>query len=246
MTVICAGCASDDARSDHPSETEENSTYVIEETPDTAMTQTNADMESNQEDNDIVPHVHTFEQEEVVVVPEIQEYNFEDAVQIGEVQKLVGDLSGASLGTWYTVTIDGVEYYYANYDSRPEEYELFGWAIVGDTYELANGLKAGMKEEDVLAQYPDMAVIDFENNHIYQEVTAFMGWNGTAYPRSYAGRDNDWDYEGKEYYKWTDQFDYIMVADINLNNVDTLPIYLGLLIKDHVVAAITFYYPTAG
>lgn len=188
----------------------------------------------------------SFQQEEVAVVPEVQEYNFEDAVQIGEVQKLVGDLPGTGLGTWYTVTVEGVEYYYANYDSRPEEYEFFGWSIVDDTYELANGLKVGMKEKEVLAQYPDMAVIDFENNHIYQEVTAFMGCNGTAYPRSYAGRDSEWDYEGKEYYSWTDQFDYIMVADINLNDVDTLPIYLGLLTKDHVVAAITFYYPTAG
>lgn len=190
-----------------------------------------------------------FEQEEVAVVPEIQEYSFEDAVQIGEVQKLVGNLPGLGLGTWYTVTVDGVEYYYANYDSRPEEYTLFGWSIVRDSHELANGLKVGMKEEDVLKLYPNMitSVIDFEDNYIYyDEITSFMGWNGIAYPRSDAGRDSDWDYEGKEYYHWTDQFDYIMIADINLNDVDTLPIYLGLLIKDHVVAAITFYYPTAG
>ena len=56
--------------------------------------------------------------------------------------------------------------------------------------------------------------------------------------------DSDWNYEGKDY-AWTDQFDYIMIADIDLNDVDTLLFYLGLLIKDHVVAAITFYYPTA-
>ena len=190
--------------------------------------------------------VHIFEPEEIAVVPELPEYDFEDAAQKGEVEKLIGNLPGAAMGTWYTVTIDGVEYYYANYDDRPEEYELLGWAIVDDTYELANGLKTGMKEEDVLAQYPDMAVIDFENNHIYQDVTAFMGWNGTAYPRSYAGSDRDWDYAGKEYDSWTDQFDYIMAADIALNNPDLIPQYLGLLVKDHTVVAITFYYPTAG
>ena len=197
-------------------------------------------------DNDIVPHVHIFEPEEVAVVPELIEYNFEDTAQTGEAEKLAGDLPGAAMGTWYTVTIDGVEYYYANYDDRPEEYQLLGWAIVDDTYELSNGLKTGMKEEEVLARYPDMAVIDFENNPIYQDVTAFMGWNGTAYPRSYAGRDSDWDYEGKGYYSWTDQFDYIMAADIALHDPEQIPKYLGLLVKDHIVVAITFYYPTAG
>ena len=193
--------------------------------------------------------LYSFEPEDVTMKPEIQEYGFEDAVQIGEVQKLVGNLPGAALGTWYTVTIDGVEYYYANYDSRPEEYTLLGWSVVEDTYELANGLKVGMKEEDVLKRYPNMvtSVIDFENHYIYyDESISFMGWHGIAYPLSYAGRDSAWDYEGKEYYSWTDQFDYVMVADIHLNDVDTLPMYLGLLIKDHVVAAITFYYPTAG
>lgn len=197
-------------------------------------------------DNDTVPHVQIFEPEEVAVVPELVEYNFEDAAQTGEAEKLAGDLPGAAMGTWYTVTIDGVEYYYANYDDRPEEYELLGWAIVDDTYELSNGLKTGMKEEEVLARYPDMAVIDFENNYIYQDVTAFMGWNGTAYPRSYAGRDRDWDYGGKEDYSWTDQFDYIMAADIALHDPEQIPKYLGLLVKDHIVVAITFYYPTAG
>ena len=57
--------------------------------------------------------------------------------------------------------------------------------------------------------------------------------------------DSDWNYEGKDYH-WTDQFDYIMVADIAINDTDAMPIYLGLLIKDHAVAAITFYHPTAG
>lgn len=34
-------------------------------------------------------------------------------------------------------------------------------------------------------------------------------------------------------------------ADINLGETDALPVYLGLLVKDKKVAAITFYYPTA-
>ena len=192
-----------------------------------------------------------FQQKEVAVVPEVQEYSYEDAVQKGEVWEIDGMFPAMGTGTWYIIDIDGMEYYYGkddtsaseNYDS--EAYLLYGWSIVDDSHELANGIKVGMNESEILKQYPNMVVIDFEGNFIYDKVTGFMGWNGTAYPRSYVGMDSDWNYEGQDY-SWTDQFDYIMIADIDLNDVDTLPIYLGLLIKDHVVAAITFYYPTAG
>lgn len=32
-------------------------------------------------------------------------------------KKIVGVLPGGSEGTWYTITVDGVEYYYARYDA---------------------------------------------------------------------------------------------------------------------------------
>jgi hypothetical protein len=57
--------------------------------------------------------------------------------------------------------------------------------------------------------------------------------------------DDEWDYDGEDYY-WENQFDYIMLADIDLGTDDTLPSYVGLLMKDDTVSAITFYYPTAG
>ena len=209
-------------------------------------------MEGKQED--APEFICCFQQEDVAVVPEVQEYSYEDAVQIGEVLKIDGMLPGLSMGTWYIVDIDGVEYFYGKYNfdeslsANPDygKYILFGWAIVDNSYELANGIKVGMNESEILEQFPNMAVMDFENDYIYNKVTGHQGWNGIAYPHSYAGMDSNWDYEGKDYYEWTDQFDYIMIADIDLNNVDTLPIYVGLLIKDQVVAAITFYYPTAG
>ena len=31
---------------------------------------------------------------------------------------------------------------------------------------------------------------------------------------SYIGTDSDWDYNGEDYY-WTNQFDYVMIANIN-------------------------------
>ena len=57
--------------------------------------------------------------------------------------------------------------------------------------------------------------------------------------------DEEWDYAGKDYY-WSEQFDYVMIADIDLDVEDTSPVYLALMIKDNAVAAITFYCPTAG
>ena len=200
-----------------------------------------------------LPLIHNFQPEDISVEPKIREYSFEDAIQIGEIWEIDGMLPGSSEGTWYIVSIDGVEYYYGKYDFDESlsqnpyygKYISYGWSIIDDSYELANGIKVGMNESEILEQFPNMAVIDFEGNFIYDKVTGFMGWNGWLYPNSYVGMDSDWNYEGKNYY-WTDQFDYIMIADIDLNDVDTLPIYVGLLIKDHVVAAITFYYPTAG
>lgn len=256
LVAMYAGCASGDANPKPSSDTTENIVYTDEEMTDAVNIQTDTNMEKDKEDSTSVSSIHNFEQDEVLIAPEILEYSFEEAVKIGEVQELDGVLPGADLGTWYTVTIEGVEYYYGRYGEIPsyyskydiawEEYQLFGWSIVNDTYELANGIKIGMKEENILEQYPDMAVIDFEDNSIYGIDYGFMGWNGIAYPRSYEGMDSNWDYQGNDYYKWTDQFDYIMVADINFNTIDILPQYLGLLIKDNTVAAITFYYPTAG
>lgn len=199
---------------------------------------------------DITVPAHCFEQEEISVVPEVQKYPFKDAVQMGEMQELDGVLpyygDYRNAGTWYIVKIDGVEYYYVRYDLRPEEYILMSWAIVDASYELAGGLKVGMKEEDILAQYPDMAVIEFKDDYIYDETAAIMGWNGYAYPHSYAGNDSDWDYGGKNYYVWTDRFDYMIVADIDPGDTQALHQHLGLLMKDHTVAAITFYYPVVG
>ena len=69
------------------------------------------------------------------------------------------------------------EYYYGKDDtSDPENddyeaYFLYGWSIVDDSYELANGIKVGMNESEILEQYPNMAVIDFEGNFIYDKVT---------------------------------------------------------------------------
>ena len=188
--------------------------------------------------------IHVFTQEDMVVIPEIKEYDFAAAQEAGTMKKLQGMLPGATEGTWYIIEIDGIEYYYGKYDYS-DDITLFGYSIISDQYSLANGITVGMKQEEILAEYPDMAVMDFEDNYLNGNVAACMGWNNVAYPRSYIDMDDEWDYNGEDYY-WENQFDYIMIANIDLGTYDTLPLYVGLLMKDDTVSAITFYYPTAG
>lgn len=192
-----------------------------------------------------------FSQEDAAVIPEIREYSFKEVREAGTVQELRGMLPGASEGTWYIASVDGVEYYYGAYDfEEGEDAALFGYAIFSDAYSLGNGITVGMTQEELLAAYPNMAVIDFEGNNLREDGNSSvqignMGWNATAYPRSSLGMDSEWAYGGKDYV-WSDQFDDLMIAQIDRGEADVLPLYVGLLMKEHVVYAITFYYPTAG
>lgn len=189
--------------------------------------------------------IHVFTQEDMIVTPEIKEYDFPTAQETGSVKKVQGMLPGTAEGTWYIIEINGIEYYYGKYDyDTSEKLYFWGYSIISDQYSLANGLSVGMTKEEVLSEYPDMAIVEFDGITTENGVTGYLGWNGAAYPRSYMGMDREWDYAGKDY-AWTDQFEYAMIADIDLGEADTLPKYLGLLMENDTVAAITFYYPTA-
>lgn len=261
LAVICVGCASGNIeQSDNDEYTgseSEDAVNIDDNITDTLNFRADTDMESNQEVSDNVIRIHNFEQEEVAVISEVQEYDFDTAVQIGEVQELIGMLPGASPGTWYIITIDGVEYYYGRLDEMPSyyegaeelwiEYELYGWSIIDDSYELANGLKVGMTEREVMEQYSDMAVIDFDNCSIYDTSQSFMLFNKYVYPQSHVGDDSNFDYSGEEYYYWwSDKCDYVISAYVDLYNETMPPKCIGLLIKDHMIVAITFCHPTAG
>lgn len=229
LGIICAGCNSDTASNDEPSGKE----VMIPG-------------QSNSDDDEQSVPVHVFSEDDMLLSPEITEYNFKTAQQTGNVQKLEGMLPGSDEGTWYIVEIEGIEYYYGKYDEQEEkETVLFGYSIISDQYSLANGISVGMTKEELLLDYPDMAVTDFEGNCLGQEVSGYQGWNGILYPRSYIGMDREWEYGGKDYI-WTDQFEYVMIADIDLGESDMLPKYVALLMKDDTVAAITFFNPTAG
>lgn len=213
--TICAGCSANPAE-------EEKQLPVVTSDPVSGA-------ETDVEDLTETPvPIHVFTQEDMIVTPSVMEYDFATAKEKGTFHEIQGMLPGVSEGTWYIIELDGIEYYYGTYDFS-EESMLYGWSIISDRYSLANGIKVGMKRDDILSEYPDMAVMDFDGNYLLQEVTRHQGWNNTAYPGGFEA-----------------QFDYIMIADINLGSNDTLPMYVGLLMKEDVVAAITFYYPTAG
>lgn len=231
MGIICVGCSTDSAEEGKQLPVSTSTSVSGEETGIEDLTEA-------------MVTIHVFTQEDMIVTPAINEYDFAIAQETGTMKKLQGMLPGAAEGTWYIIETNGIEYYYGKYDTS-EEITLFGYSIISDRYSLANGITVGMKQEEILAEYPDMAVMDFEGNYLYEEVTSHPGWNNTAYPRSYIGMDDEWNYNGEDYY-WENRFDYIMIADINLGTSDTLPICVGLLMKDDMVSAITFYYPTAG
>ncbi len=192
--------------------------------------------------------LHIFAKEEVEVIPAVPKYEFSEACQLGKLQKIEGDMPGTGLGTWYTVEIDGVEYYYAEYETysgAEKEVVWYGYSVISDTYSLQNGIKVGMSMEELLELYPGVAVIDVENGGAKNNVKCGMGWNNTAYPHSYMGTDSSWDYNGVDY-RWENQFDEILIADTDYLTEYGLPFSIAFLIKDDVIAAFTFYYPTAG
>lgn len=230
--------------------------YANEEKGQKAAPENSAIAESEPEHRpkEPLPYSHliqTFTQEETAVVPGIKEYDFTSAKEVGTVQQIHGMLPGLGEGTWYTIAIDGVEYYYGQYDFQEDgDAEFYGYAIFSDKYSLINGLSVGMTTEEVLKKYPYMAITDFDGNELSylnkKSITGYLylGWNGSAYPRSYIGMDENWAYNGKDY-AWSDQFDYIMFAEIDQGTTDTLPVSIGLLVSGNTVSAITFYYPTA-
>lgn len=187
--------------------------------------------------------IQTFTAEAVNVVPAVPQYDFEQAGRIGTVRELRGMLPGAAEGVWYMVLIDGVEYYYGAYDSG--EAEIFGYAVFDGRFALQNGISVGMAMAEALEMYPNLAVADFDGNELNPGIRGHQGWNGTAYPRSSEGMDEAWDYGGMDYV-WTDQFDCVMIADVETETEGAPPVYAGFLVKDGMIAAITFYHPTAG
>ena len=240
LGVLCTGCVSK-VHEEVLMESEPASETMSEEEKTDILSPGIEEIDAPIQENSV--SIQSFTPEEVEVTPKIVEYDYESACELGEVSQMRGMLPGMGEGTWYTIEIDGVEYFYATYDYFPDKTELFEYAIVSEEYSLANGMSVGMTKSELLECYPNMWIEDTEGNVINSKAD-WTWWNNTSYPRSPKGTDEEWDYGGEEYYYWDSQFDYIMIADIE-QEPDTLPLSVALMMKDDVVAAITFYYPTA-
>ena len=240
MGVLCIGCVSETHEEALKEPGSASKTMSEEEKTDILSSGFEEITESMQED---LSSIQIFTPEEVEVTPIIAEYDYESACELGEVSQMRGMLPGMGEGTWYTIEIGGVKYFYATYDYFPDETELFEYAIVSEEYSLANGISVGMTKSELHKRYPNMQIEDTEGN-VINCMADWTRWNNTSYPRSSIGMDEEWDYGGEEYYYWDSQFDYIMIADIE-QEPDTLPLSVALMMKDDIVAAITFYYPTA-
>lgn len=237
---LCTGCAYENYE-EVVTESKSASETKLGESTDT-LEREDGEIDISAQENSVV--IQIFAPEDVEIVPGIAEYDFESACEKGEKQQIYGTLPGASEGIWYIITIDGVEYYYGKYDFSSDRTELFGYAIVSEAHSLANGISVGMTKSEVTELYPAMAMLDMANNTL-NGVVGHMGWNSTAYPHSPAGMDEKLQYaDGKEY-RWDNQFDYVMIAEVE-QPLDTIPVYMALMMKDDIVSAITFYYPTAG
>lgn len=239
ICFLCTGCALDTR-----GETSIESDIAPNVEPEGETVEIPISENKEMEVQETLVSLQVFSQEDVKVMPEVEEYDFEEAGGIGEVHSIYGILPGLADGTWYIVTVDGVEYYYGQYDFSSAWPELFGWSIVGGEHSLANGILLGMTKIEVLERYPAMAILDMEGSTL-NGVTGHLGWNHVAYPSSPAGMDENREYiDGKDYY-WEGQFDAIMIAEVE-QPMDSLPVYVALMMKDDTVSAITFYRPTAG
>lgn len=240
MGVLCTGCVSETYEEVLKESDSASKTMSEEEKADILSSGFEEIAESMQENLSII---QVFTPEEIEVTPKIAEYDYESACELGEVSQMRGMLPGMGEGTWYSIEIDGVEYFYATYDYFPNKIELFEYAIVSDEYSLANGMSVGMTKSELLERYANMAIEDTEGNTL-NGMTGYMGWSNAWYPRSFIGMEEEWNYGEEKNYHWDSQFDYIMIADVE-QEPDTLPLSVALMMKDDVVAAITFYYPTA-
>ena len=188
--------------------------------------------------------LHSFKQAEVACVPEVQIHSFENAKELGQSWEIYGSASGTP-ATWHIIEIEGIEYFYVEHELNGQMVtELYNYAISGEQYSLANGIRVGDPAEEIFTRYPNMAKIYFQDEYITLP-KGCLGWSGATYPHSNVGWDENYEYINGDY-NWTNQFDYAIVGNVVRDNDIEAPLYVALLVKDEFVVAITFYSPTDG
>ena len=142
----------------------------------------------------------------------------------------VEESDSLNVGRWYTLSLDGISYFFYREDAPTNNDRAFAIAITSPDYPLSGGAKVGMTAEALLTLYPDLAKTELVN-----EDPAFEVLYG---PTMYSFRADQFPPAFLTEYEYA----YIAVTE---KEYPGLPICIAFLIKDGTVSAITKYMPTA-
>ena len=142
----------------------------------------------------------------------------------------VEESDSLNVGRWYTLSLDGISYFFYREDAPTNHDRAFAIAITSPDYPLSGGAKVGMTAEALLTLYPDLAKTELVN-----EDPAFEVLYG---PTMYSFRADQFPPAFLTEYEYA----YIAVTE---KEYPGLPICIAFLIKDGTVSAITKYMPTA-
>lgn len=135
-----------------------------------------------------------------------------------------------NVGRWYTLSLDGISYFFYQANAPSDNEEAFAIAITSPEYPLSGGAKVGMTVEALLSLYPTLA----KTNLVYED-PAFETQYG---PTMYSFRPDQFPPA------FLNEYEYAYIA-LTEKEYPGLPICIVFLIKDGVVSAITEYMPTA-
>lgn len=135
-----------------------------------------------------------------------------------------------NVGRWYTLSLNGISYFFYRENAPVNNDEAFAIAITSPDYPLSGGAKVGMTIEELLTLYPALAKSPLVNEDPVFEAQygpSMYGFRADQFPPAFL----------KEY-----EYAYIALTE---KDYPGLPICIAFLIKNGVVSAITEYMPTA-
>ena len=135
-----------------------------------------------------------------------------------------------NIGHWYTLSLDGISYFFYREDAPTSNDEAFAIAITSPDYPLSGGARVGMTVEELLTLYPDLAESPLVNEDPIFEAQygpSMYGFRADQFPPAFLA-----------------EYEYAYLA-LTEKEYPGLPICIVFLVKDGVISAITEYMPTA-
>lgn len=135
-----------------------------------------------------------------------------------------------NIGHWYTLSLDGISYFFYRENAPINNDEAFAIAITSPDYPLSGGAKVGMTIEELLTLYPALAKSPLVNEDPVFEAQygpSMYGFRADQFPPAFL-----------------EEYEYAYIA-LTEKKYPGLPVCVAFLIKDGVVSAITEYLPTA-